>query len=108
MTPVSPTPTRTRTPTRTPSKACGDVNDDGEVNSVDAALILQRVAGLIGSLVNAPSGDVNDDGSVNSVDAALILQLEAGMIDDLDCDGAGGAASGGGGALGGLFGAGRR
>ncbi|MDP3768167.1 MAG: dockerin type I repeat-containing protein [Dehalococcoidia bacterium] len=68
------------TPT-TPAKAFGDVNDDGSVTSVDAALILQLNAGLVDSLVNEPSGDVNDDGDVTSVDSALILQCNAGFFD---------------------------
>ena len=74
----------TNTPT-TPAKACGDVNDDGQVNSVDASLILQLKAGLISSLVNEESGDVNGDGNLTSVDAALILQLDAGLIPSLSC-----------------------
>jgi hypothetical protein len=88
-TPLPPTATNTPLPptaTRTPvAKACGDVNDDGHVNSIDAALILQLEAGLLSSLVNMPSADVNHDGHVNSVDAALILQLEAGLITTLSC-----------------------
>ena len=70
------------------------MNDDGDVNSVDAALILQLEADLINSVRNAPSGDVNDDGELNSVDAALILQFEAGLIDDLSCAGGGGWGGG--------------
>jgi hypothetical protein len=70
------------------------VNDDGNVNSVDAALILQLEADLIGSVRNAPSGDVNDDGNLNSVDAALILQFEAGLVTDLSCSGGGGHGGG--------------
>ena len=70
-----------------PAKDCGDVNDDGSVNAVDAALILQLSAGIVSSLDNEASGDVNDDGSVNAVDASLILQMVAGFIteSDLDC-----------------------
>jgi hypothetical protein len=30
-----------------PNEPSGDVNDDGQLTSVDAALILQRTAGLI-------------------------------------------------------------
>jgi hypothetical protein len=80
-TPVPPTPTAVPpTPTTAPEKACGDVNDDGAVNSIDAQLILQLKANLIGSLPNEPSGDVNNDGQLTSVDAALILQFTAGLI----------------------------
>jgi hypothetical protein len=88
-----PAPTATNTsppppPTATPeTKACGDVNDDGATNSIDAQLVLQLKAGLIDSLVNEPSADANGDGEITSVDAALILQLDAGLITpaDLDC-----------------------
>ena len=79
----------------TPTKACGDVNDDGNVNSVDAALILQLEAGLISSVHNAPSGDVNGDGHLNSVDAALILQFEARELTHLSCAGGSGSSGGG-------------
>jgi hypothetical protein len=78
-----------------PSKACGDVNDDGRVNSVDAALILQLEARLITSVANRPSADVNNNGVVNSVDAALILQFEAGLPNvHLTCSGGGGSGGG--------------
>jgi hypothetical protein len=85
------TPTRTRTPgfptvspTRTPTPVVvgllGDVNCDGLVNAVDAALILQLIAGLLDELECPQNGDVNDDGAINAVDAALILQLVAGLL----------------------------
>jgi hypothetical protein len=81
-------PQPTATPTRTPApKACGDVNDDGSINPVDAQLILQQSAGLLASLPNAPSADVNYDGTVNPIDATLILQHSAGLLpaSALDC-----------------------
>ncbi len=85
-TPIPPTATNTPTRTATPiAKDCGDVNDDGQVNSIDAALILQLEAGLVSSLANMPSADVNNDGPVNSVDAALILQKVAALISSLNC-----------------------
>jgi hypothetical protein len=65
------------------------VNDDGNVNSIDATILLQLKAGLIEpeDVANLDSGDVNNDGDITSVDAALVLQLEAGLIDasDLEC-----------------------
>jgi hypothetical protein len=82
-TPVAPTATQPA------GKACGDVNDDGHTNSVDATILLQLKAGLIGpdDVTNLASGDVNGDGDITSVDAALVLQLEAGLIQtsDLNC-----------------------
>ena len=85
----TPAPTNTPVPTNTPEppKVCGDVNEDGVANSVDASLVLQLKAGLISSLPNESSGDVNGDGSLTSVDAALLLQFTAGLIDEdaLNC-----------------------
>ena len=80
------TPTNTRTPTRTPSPTpilLGDANCDGQVNSVDAALILQHSAGLLPSLPCPEAADVNGDGDINSLDVALVLQHIAGLLDEL-------------------------
>jgi hypothetical protein len=88
------TPTPTTTPTGaptatpppappTPSALLGDVNCTGGVNTIDAALVLQLDAGLIGSVICLQNGDVNGDGSVNSLDALLILQFDAGLIGSL-------------------------
>ncbi len=64
----------------------GDVNGDGEVNSVDASLILQLNAGLIASLPCQEAADVNGDGAVTTEDAALILQFTAGFIESFPPD----------------------
>lgn len=77
----TPTPTRTRTPTPTRPALAGDANKDGSVRAIDAALVLQRSAGLVSSI--SQNADVNDDGSIDSIDAALILQYVAGLIDRL-------------------------
>ncbi|MDP3722696.1 MAG: ChaN family lipoprotein, partial [Candidatus Omnitrophota bacterium] len=50
----------------------GDVDRDGARSSVDAALILQKEAGLIS--LEEGVGDVNGDDLTTSVDAALVLQ----------------------------------
>lgn len=72
------------TPTlKVPGDLVGDVNCDGVVNAIDAALVLQLSAGLVGSLACEENADVNGNGAVNSVDAALILQYAAGLIDIL-------------------------
>ncbi len=74
-------PAGVATPTPTPGGLIGDANKDGTVNSVDAALVLQYSAGLIGSI--NPRADANQDGTVNAIDATLILQYVAGLISHL-------------------------
>ena len=86
----TPVPTNTATATSTspppltstppPATPTGDVNCDGSVTSVDAALVLQFVAGLVASLGCENAADANDDGSLNSIDATLILQYGAGLL----------------------------
>ena len=78
-TPV-PTNTPMPVPTNTPSGLRGDVNGDGTINSIDAALILQFSAGLFPTLPNFDQADANNNGSVDAVDAALILQFIAGLL----------------------------
>jgi hypothetical protein len=58
----------------------GDGNCDGSVNAIDAALVLQYTAGLIGSEPCLAAAEVDRDGFLNAVDAALILQYVAGLI----------------------------
>ena len=84
----SATPRATATPTSlapdTPAPALlGDVDCRGSVNAIDAALILQFVAGLLGSLPCLDAADTNGSGNVNAIDAALILQFSAGLIGSL-------------------------
>jgi hypothetical protein len=80
----TPQPTSTYTPTRTstptPLGLLGDVNCDGRVNSIDAALVLQFGAGLVSALACEQNADVNHSGTVNAIDASLILQYSAGLI----------------------------
>lgn len=64
----------------------GDVNCNGQTNSIDAALILQKTAGLINTLACQDRGDVNGDDLLNAIDAALILQYDAGIIDEFPAE----------------------
>jgi alpha-tubulin suppressor-like RCC1 family protein len=63
--------------------APGDANCDHATNSIDSLVVLQFVAGLLGSLSCPGPADVNSDHQVNAVDAALILQFEAGLLQRL-------------------------
>ena len=78
-----PTSTAVATPTSTPPGLLGDVNDDGLINPIDAALVLQFSAGILPVLPTFDRGDVNQDGIVNAIDAALILQFAAGLLTTL-------------------------
>ena len=81
-TPTPPQATATSTPI-TPADLVGDANCDGQVNAIDAAVVLQLNAGLIAT-VNCPeNADVNGDGFIDSLDAALILQFVAGLLPSL-------------------------
>jgi hypothetical protein len=60
-----------------PTYFLGDVNCNARINSIDAALVLQREAGLIDALPCSENADLNHDGVANSVDAQLILQYNA-------------------------------
>jgi hypothetical protein len=82
--PPSFTPARTvtATPTPTPGGTTGDANCNYQVNSVDAAVILQYVAGLLDSIRCPDAADTNGDGQTNSIDSALILQYSAGLLDE--------------------------
>ncbi len=62
----------------------GDASCDGAVNVVDAALVLQFNAGLLGSLPCVGNADANVDGRINAIDVALILQFTAGLLDSLE------------------------
>lgn len=64
----------------------GDVNGDGDVNYIDAVLILQSVVGNIDlSISDFAEADVNGDLKITAVDARLIRQHELGIqiIDDI-------------------------
>jgi alpha-tubulin suppressor-like RCC1 family protein len=60
-----------------------DVNCSDEVDSVDAAVVLQYVARLIADLPCSDNAELNGDGTTTAVEAALILQYNAGLIDRL-------------------------
>lgn len=62
----------------------GDVNQDGEVTIVDAALIQQHLAGMEPAPFDADLADVQRTGEVTIVDAVLIQQYLAGIADPSD------------------------
>jgi hypothetical protein len=71
----------TPTPTIPPVGTLGDINSDGEINSIDFALFRMHLLGITPlegtALLNA---DVNKDGNADSIDFALIRKYLLGMI----------------------------
>jgi hypothetical protein len=61
------------------SGGSGDVDCDGRVTAIDAALVLQYGAALINTLPCIEEADLNGDGRINSIDAFLILVIVAGL-----------------------------
>ncbi|MBN2444542.1 MAG: glycoside hydrolase family 9 protein [Spirochaetales bacterium] len=81
-TPV-PTTTPTPTPTSPPTGGSpGDVNNDGNIDIVDALLVAQEYVGLNPATFNPDNADVNCDGGVDIVDALLIAQYYVGLISE--------------------------
>lgn len=59
----------------------GDVDMDGDINSLDALLLLQFNAMMVElNETQKQAADVNGDGTINSIDALVILQINAGII----------------------------
>lgn len=52
----------------------GDVNGDGSINRLDAALILRYAAERLGSLTYPDAADMDQDGRITALDAARILR----------------------------------
>ncbi len=83
--------TPTPMPTSSHPLILGDINCDGDVNAIDAEVLLQYVAGLT-SLPCPPNADANKDGQIDATDALLILQFVSGLIHSLPPSGGAGAA----------------
>jgi len=63
-----------------PSCVKGDVNNDGNIRSNDAMLILRITAGLLEpNDYQKCAADVNDDGKIRSNDATIVLRKAAGL-----------------------------
>jgi hypothetical protein len=64
---------------------CGDVNNSGSVDIVDALLIAQYYVGLNPSNFDTSVADVNADSTISIVDALRIAQFYVGLISQLSC-----------------------
>jgi len=68
------------------AQECGDVNNDGAINILDALLIARYYVGLNPSNFNLAEADANDDGGVSIVDALVISHFYVGLIAYLPCN----------------------
>ena len=64
---------------------CGDVNNTGKVDIVDALVIAQKYVGLNPPVFNEAVADVNADGVINIVDGLVVAQYYVGLIPSLSC-----------------------
>jgi poly(3-hydroxybutyrate) depolymerase len=64
---------------------CGDVNNSGGVDIVDALLMAQRYVGLNPSNFDVSVADVNADGAIDIVDALQTAQFYVGLVSQLSC-----------------------
>ena len=64
---------------------CGDVNNDGVADIIDALLVSQFYVGLDPQPFDQSVGDVNEDSSIDIIDGLLIAQFYVGLIPELDC-----------------------
>lgn len=63
----------------TPEIKYGDINDDGNVDAIDLALLKKIIMGNTSGNVNLAAADFNKDGDINSIDyAALKSYLQRG------------------------------
>lgn len=53
----------------------GDVNGDGNVNSVDLSMMIDRILHIENPNFIEAAGDIDGDGKINSVDFSLLINL---------------------------------
>jgi len=58
----------------------GDVNNDGNMDIIDALLIAQFYVGLNPLNFNQSMADVNGNGSIDIIDALLVAQIYVGLV----------------------------
>lgn len=63
-----------------PEIPLGDANGDGNVDAIDALLVLRFSMGIIQELPFEFAADANNDGNVDTIDALLILRAAMGLV----------------------------
>ncbi|MBN1215546.1 MAG: protease inhibitor I42 family protein [Candidatus Lokiarchaeota archaeon] len=64
----------------------GDVNNDGDINIIDALLIAQYYVGLAPIAFDPRYADLNLDGKIDILDALLIVQYYIAILPRFPCD----------------------
>jgi uncharacterized repeat protein (TIGR01451 family) len=59
----------------------GDVDGDGDIDSVDALWVLWLTADIVDTVPVPLAADVDKDGDIDAIDALFILQIEAGLLE---------------------------
>ncbi len=67
------------------SQACGDVNNNGTIDIVDALIIAQYYVGLNPSQIVLSVADTDGNGTVDIIDALRITQYYVGLATQLSC-----------------------
>ena len=78
--PPTPTDVPAEPPASDPDKLAGDADCDEDVDSIDAAHVLQFEARLLAEIACPDNADADHDGRVGPIDAAIILQTSAGLL----------------------------
>lgn len=58
-----------------PPYVLGDINGDDDINTVDLALLINRILEIDDPRFIDPAGDLNGDGLYNTVDMSLLINL---------------------------------
>ena len=61
----------------------GDVNSDGKIDTLDAVILMQNLAGYSNLQFDEKKADLNKDGKVDTLDAVLLKQYLAGYAIEL-------------------------
>jgi len=69
------------------SQSCGDVNNSGSIDIIDALLIAQSYVGMNPSPFYSSVADVDNSGGIDIIDALLVAQYYVGITSSLSCPG---------------------
>ena len=70
--------------TSPPKLAAGDLDGNGEVDSIDALMVLRQIVGLEEfTPQQMTAADVDQDGDITSADALVILRFKVGLEQEL-------------------------